>query len=324
MTLPLAVELLTHPIAPKLTPNMRADVACKAICHYLLEVIKTNEAGVLSKGDSEFLHQFRVAIRKTRAGLGQFKGVLPDAVNAHYAEFFAWLGEITTPTRDLDVYLLNFDAYKNSLPPTLCEYLEPLRDFLHIKQQQSQQELNRKLHFNDYAAALAEWERYLQEKAPKHPHEPYAKWAIKALANRRIWALFNRVVDEGDAITAQSAAEVFHELRKSCKKLRYLMEFFQTLYPQRHIKALLKNLKGLQDVLGGIQDYQVQAEHLRLFSEELLARDIPANTLMAIGALIQNLEARRCEARGEFAEKYAHFKQAKNRRVFGVLFAGGH
>jgi len=32
-----------------------------------------------------------------------------------FSRKFAWLGEITGPTRDLDVYLLNFGAYKNSL-----------------------------------------------------------------------------------------------------------------------------------------------------------------------------------------------------------------
>ncbi|MDP2902277.1 MAG: hypothetical protein Q8N96_04115, partial [Methylovulum sp.] len=56
-------------------------------------------------------------------------------------------------------------------------------------------------------------------------------------------------------------------------------------------------------------------------SEEMVAHHIPANTLLAMGVLIQNLDLNRCRVRNEFNEKYAAFKQTENQATFKTLFA---
>jgi len=129
------------------------------------------------------------------------------------------------------------------------------------------------------------------------------------------------VLEEGEAITDLSPAEALHDLRKSCKKLRYLMEFFQSLYPESQIKCLIKNLKGLQEVLGDFQDYAVQEHNLKLFSEEMMALNAHANTFLAMGVLVQDLDAHRCNARKDFASRFEDFKEEENRSAFTSLFA---
>jgi CHAD domain-containing protein len=304
-----------------LDPDMRADIAGKYIYTHLLKTIKANEQGTIANTDSEFLHDFRVAIRRTRAGLSQIKGILPANINARYADFFSWLGQITGPTRDLDVYLLNFERYKSSLPDSIREDLNPLYDFLLTKQQKAQKKLAKKLRSEKYLSALAEWEQYLTEPAYKQTLEPNAKLTIKELADRRIWKIFIRVLREGNAITGDSPSDALHELRKSCKKLRYLMEFFQNLYPEQQIKHLIKNLKELQEVLGDFQDYAVQEQTLKLFGEEMMALNIPANTFLAMGILIQNLDVHRRRARKDFATSFEYFNREDNRSAFKLLFA---
>lgn len=304
-----------------LDPDMHADIAGKYIYSHLLKAIKANEQGTIANIDSEFLHDFRVAVRRTRSGLSQIKGILPANINAYYVDFFCWLGQITGPTRDLDVYLLNFECYKSSLPDSIREDLNPLYDFLLTKQQKAQKELAKKLQSAKYLSTLSEWEQYLKEPSYKKPFEQHAKLAIKELADRRIWKVFTRVLQEGDAITSLSPAEALHELRKSCKKLRYLMEFFQSLYPEQQIKHLIKNLKGLQEVLGDFQDYAVQEHNLKLFSEEMMVLNTPANTFLAMGVLIQDLDAHRCRARKDFASRFEDFKQEENQSAFKSLFA---
>lgn len=304
-----------------LDPDMRADIAAKYIYSHLLKAIKANEQGTIADTDSEFLHDFRVAVRRTRAGLSQIKGILPDNINAYYVDFFSWLGQITGPARDLDVYLLNFDRYKSSLPISIREDLNPLYDFLLAKQQKTQKELAKKLQSDKYLSTLSEWEQYLKEPSYKKMLEQNAKLSIKELADRRIWKVFSRVLQEGDAITGSSPAEALHDLRKSCKKLRYLIEFFQSLYPEQQIKHLIKHLKGLQEVLGDFQDYAVQEHNLKLFSEEMMALNLPANTFLAMGVLIQDLDSHRDRARQDFASRFEDFKQEENRATFKLLFA---
>jgi len=304
-----------------LAPDMRADIAAKYIFSHLLKAIKDNEQGTIADIDSEFLHDFRVAVRRTRAGLNQLKGVLPDKISTNYAEFFSWLGQITSSTRDLDVYLLNFAHYKISLPASIRDDLNPLYELLLAKQHKAQKELAKKLRSAKYLSTLYEWEQYLKAQAPLKPVEPNAKLTIKQLADQRLWKNYKRVLKEGNAITGESPPEALHDLRKSCKKLRYLMEFFQSLYPEAQIKHFIKNLKGLQEVLGCFQDYAVQENTLKLFSEEMLNNHIHANTLLAMGVLIQNLDTLRSGARKDFSAKFATFKHEENHSAFKSLLA---
>ena len=304
-----------------LDPDMRADIAAKFIYSHLLKAIKDNEQGTIADTDSEFLHDFKVAVRRTRAGLSQLKGVLPEKISATYAEFFSWLGQSTSFTRDLDVYLLNFAHFKSSLPAAIRDDLNPLYDFLLAKQQKAQKELAKNLRSTKYLTTLSDWEQYLKAQAPLKPLEPHAKLTIKQLADRRLWKNYKRVLQEGDAITEESPAEALHELRKSCKKLRYLMEFFQSLYPENKIKHFIKNLKGLQEVLGNFQDLSVQECTLKLFSEEMLNNHIHANTLLAMGVLIQNLDTLRGKARKDFSAKFATFKHEESQSAFKSLLA---
>jgi CHAD domain-containing protein len=305
----------------KLDPDTRADIAVKCIYNHLLKAIKVNEQGTIADTDSEFLHDFRVAVRRTRAGINQLKGIMPDDITAYYADFFSWLGKSTGPTRDLDVYLLKFAQYKNSLPSSMREDLNPLYEFILAKQQKAQKELAEKLRSAKYLSTISEWEQYLKQQAPLKPAEPNAKLTIKKLADRRLWKNYKRVLREGGAITEQSPSETLHELRKSCKKLRYLIEFFQSLYPESQTKYFIKNLKGLQEVLGNFQDYAVQENTLKLFSEEMLKKHMPANTLLAMGVLIQNLDILRCKARQDLSSKFAAFRHAENQSAFKSMLA---
>lgn len=304
----------------KLAPDLRADVAVKYIYSQLLKTIKANEQGTLADTDSEFLHDFRVAVRRTRSGLNQLKNVLPEAESARFTQYFAWLGQITTPTRDLDVYLLNFEPYKQSLPIALREDLNPLYDFLCLKKKQAQKIMVKKLKSPEHISQLIAWEDLLKSTAVKQPTQAQALLTIKELADIRIWKVFRRVVKNGKRITDQSPPEDLHDLRKTCKKLRYLMEFFQELYPDKLIKPLIKNLKDFQEILGDFQDLAVQEQTLKSYSEEMMGTETPARTLLAMGVLIQNLENRRNKARAAFSSRFEVFDREEIETTFKALF----
>jgi CHAD domain-containing protein len=167
---------------------------------------------------------------------------------------------------------------------------------------------------------LSTWERYLASPVQMHPKANNAQLSIKQLADKRIRKIFKRVLSEGKAINDESPAEDLHELRKSCKKLRYLMEFFQSLYDKDRIKALIKALKGLQEVLGDFQDCAVQECSLKHFSEEMRTLNTPTDTFLAIGSLIANIDTRKYEIRSHFAEKFAEFTEEDTVATFKLLF----
>ena len=98
---------------------------------------------------------------------------------------------------------------------------------------------------------------------------PTGERTVDDLASHRITRVYRKMVKMGRAIDDDSPAEDLHELRKIGKELRYLLEFFPSLYPADVVKPFIKTLKGLQDLLGRFQDREVQAHALRALAPEV-------------------------------------------------------
>ncbi len=309
----------------ELDPGMRADEASKLILHRLLDIMMQNEAGTRIGTDTEFLHDFRVAIRRTRSALSQIKAVFPKQIVDRYKSEFAWLGQITTPSRDLDVYLLTFDEYRDSLPVNMQADIEPLRDFLIRHQKLENRALVKALDSARYRRIITNWRSFLEQPVNERSTLKNAGRPVLDVACARIWRIYRVAIKEGNAINMESPAEALHDLRKTCKKLRYLIEFFQSLYSSDDIKELIRILKTLQNNLGDFQDYEVQVSTLKKFSHQMVAEgQVPPDTLLAMGILIDGLERRQHQAREEFSGRYAEFSQPHNQERFRKLFALNH
>ena len=100
-----------------LNPESTARQAMGEIYLDLLTSMRKNIGGVVADWDIEFLHDLRVAVRRTRSGLSLIKQVLPATVVARFKKEFAELGSTTGPTRDLDVYLKDRNTYLERLRP---------------------------------------------------------------------------------------------------------------------------------------------------------------------------------------------------------------
>ena len=306
----------------QLDPQQRADEAVRQILRHLLDTLVANVPGTRADLDSKFLHDLRVATRRTRSALNQIKGVLPAAIVADYQQRFGWLSKVTGPTRDLDVFILGFADYRRSLPAELRGDLDPLLPYLQAHQRDAQQVLRRKLDSPHCRRLLKQWRQYL-DGPPAAAQAPGSQAAlpIRQVASARLWRIYQRVLKEGRAIGNASPAAELHELRKSCKKLRYLLEFFASLYPAQYIKPLLKQLKRLLDNLGEFQDLEVQAHQLRAFGEDLqrqAADNLPV--VLAIGTLIGDLLRRQGEARAAFSDRFADFDDAGQLATCRALF----
>jgi CHAD domain-containing protein len=126
----------------------------------------------------------------------------------------------------------------------------------------------------------------------------------------------------GDTIGPLSPSTDYHELRKQGKELRYLLELFgSALYPEDVVKQLVKLLKALQDVLGRHQDREIQVETLRALGPEVAAVSDGAPAVMAMGMLVERLEADQLAAREAFAARFAAFASGAQRKLVKDTFA---
>lgn len=308
----------------RLHPKERADVATKQILRNLLDALEANVSGTKANLDTEFLHDLRVATRRTRSALTQIKDVFPQSVVEDFKARFAWLQQVTGPVRDLDVYLLDFPQLQQQLPPPMRPDLEALKTFLMSHYDEEHRRLVAALESPEFAALLRDWRAFIEAPQAREPAASSAALPIKAVADARTRRMLKRVLKEGRAITDASPAEDLHELRKTCKKLRYLMEFFQSLYPRSEIRELIKQTKVLLDNLGDFQDLAVQAEHLERTAVQMQSEGMASvDALLSMGALVNTLFERQAQARTEFARIFAGFDTAETRARASTLFGGG-
>lgn len=306
---------------PALEPAVRADAAAKRLLVCLSSELEGRQADFLAGQGGESLHDFRVAVRRTRTLLGQLKHVFPAPRVRRYADGFAELGQLTTPCRDWEVYLQSFGALAQGLPPELYAALDPLRSMLADRHGQEQRRVVLHLSSPVHRLFLEQWRSFLAAPLPRSSRLRCAAQPVAAVAGRRIWKLYRRVVQQGEALGPESSPAEWHELRKSCKKLRYLMEFFYSLYPAGPHGKLIAILKALQDELGTSQDCHVQAQALLELGSTPRIKRAPPATLMAMGALVVRLERNAAKARAAFQRRFARLASAKVRERFAELYA---
>ena len=297
-----------------------ARLEVRQILLRLLDAIEANRQGAAIGENAERLHDLRVAVRRTRAALGQFRGVFPAELLEHFRGEFRWLGALSGPPRDLDVYLEHFPSYQSALPEEYRGGLAPLESLLRDRRQAARRQLARALSSRRFQTLMQGWRRFLTDAESDGTVSPNALLPMAELAGRRIRKLFARVLDAGRGIDSASPATDLHALRILCKKLRYLLEFSAGFYPAQQVERLIGELKTLQDNLGAFQDLTVQIRTLGEFAEEMAVAGTPARTLVAMGMLIETLERRRKEVRKEFAATFARFSRKRNRALFKHLF----
>ncbi len=305
----------------KLDPDMRSDEATKVILRSLLHVMKTNQAYIEKDLDTEFLHDYRVAVRRTRSALSQIKNVFPKDTTLRFKRDFSFVGKLSNQLRDLDVYLLKKDAYKAMLPPALRDDIDPLFSYLSNKRSKSLKQVVKSFESNKYRQILRDWEKFLDEPHKDAPTTANADLSILILAQKRIYKQYRSVFDSINKILVKSNDEKLHSLRIECKKLRYLMEFFSSLVSQEEMNILIIQLKKLQNKLGDLNDLFIQQEYLLIISEEL-----PGNTkenkrvLVSIGSLIGALDRELQAVKTTLFKTLADFASSLNGRLFRELF----
>ncbi|MCG6938638.1 MAG: CHAD domain-containing protein [Gammaproteobacteria bacterium] len=303
-----------------LDPDMPAEQALKKILLRLLEIMKQNTAGSITGRDIEFMHHYRVSIRKTRSALKQVKGVLPQDISEKYNNFFSMLGKLTNPVRDLDVFLVQLENYQQDLGSAAQQALQPLCEHLMQSRAEAQKKFVEELKSAEYRENIKQWCNYLGSSEKSDTPAENADRAVYKLADELIWEIYQQALEQGNAITADSKAKELHELRKTFKKLRYLIEFFRSLYPTTMVREFTQALTGLQDNLGELNDLDVHAAIVRGFIKQCTDE----KAVKACKKIIKSLKNQLHKTRSEFAACYADFASADNHNRFREMFIDYH
>jgi CHAD domain-containing protein len=297
-----------------------AGVLSAALGDFLL-TMRENLPGLLDDVDTEFLHDFRVAVRRTRATLKLGRPVLPEAMRSRWEPAFKSLGDLTTPARDLDVYELDLPTMSRWLMTAEPTDLDALAIHLREKRAVARRSLVRSLRSATFKHLIAQWGQELAGLVDAPAFADRETLSAGELADRSISRAYRRVARGGALIGADSPAEELHGLRKRCKELRYALEVFAPLVDHAARKRAVADLKGLQDVLGRFQDTEVQRRAMRGFAEEMMSEGTTAQAVLAMGELIGHLDVEQGRARMEFGAAFARFARPSSLELISQLEA---
>jgi CHAD domain-containing protein len=302
-----------------LEPDMSSQEALRIIFRALLRIMNENEDGVAKDIDTEFLHDFRVAVRRTRSALTLTKGVFPAKTIDGFKTDFRALGWKSNELRDLDIYLQRRERYTEMLPPALRPGLGLLFNMITRERKEALRVFTEELNSDSYRRLISSWEEFLH--APEENGDDAEP--VIVLAKSRIRKRYKKAVKLGKGIDESSSDRDLHTLRIECKKLRYYLEFFESLFPATEIKEVIAHLKRLQDNLGDYNDMHVQQERLKGYIPGMdPAADEGRDGIAAAGGLISELYLKQREIRSEFHERFGEFSGSEMKSLFDNLFSG--
>lgn len=231
----------------------------------LLAAFESQIGGVMESADIEYIHRMRVASRRIRATMPIFRNCFPQK------KFKRWLKEVKQTTRllaearDLDIQIVFIKQYQSKnktaakdriielllrkhktrrarIQPTVVRGLKKLRDSCVLKEMRE---------FCTYTVEEPQNQSFNPSSVMKK-----AQWAISGRLNEFL-AMEQYVHQENEIIK-------HHKMRIQAKLLRYIMETFSPLYPNK-LTEEIETMKNFQDVLGEMHDCDVWSEQIPKF-----------------------------------------------------------
>lgn len=254
-----------------LSPRAAAGAALREVLQHELAVVVALENGVERNLDPDMLHEFRIAIRRTRTVVRLARRELPEKISAVWAPEWRWLAGTTSTPRDLDVLLAEIERARSDLGTDRKPGFDEVVEAVHHKRDAAQQQLSRALSGDRYGTLKRGWAYELDQHVSADDTDTRT---ARELAHELIRRAAKQLASHAKAITPDSPPEAIHDIRKRGKRLRYSLDIFGGLLPGGQTKTALKAMKQLQDDLGEFNDCDVHREWLtRLLDTASLSTD---------------------------------------------------
>ncbi|PCK09115.1 MAG: hypothetical protein COA42_05530 [Alteromonadaceae bacterium] len=292
-----------------------SEVAIRKMGAVMFTRANAQVEGVIGDIDTEFLHDYRVYIRTVRSLINLTKQAITADAHLFLKTELAQLAGATSQLRDLDVFLLTEQDYRDLLPSNYDRGLSELFKIMGLERKRAWRKVVQTMSSEAFEQKTKAVSDELERDADLASKA--AKKSALTLASGCILKRYQRICRLGGLIVEDTPDDDVHEVRIDCKKLRYLMQIFAELFEQKPLAGLIKQLKGLQNILGLFNDYSVQKEFLQNYTE---GTNRSVELVAAVNALIGVLHQKQLMARRQVESVLAVFATDDISAEFEVLF----
>jgi len=222
--------------------------------------------GVREGSNPEHVHWMRVASRRLRSALPLFAPCFPEKKYRRWMEGIKAITGALGNARDTDVQILFLSSYAEEHLPVFKgdRGVSSLIELLHKQRERQQADVLAALTLLENGNTAEEITAVLHEftktKRTKND-EPELPAELYHAAAGNIGLVLDGMLSHDAAIHNPEDTEGHHMARIAAKKLRYTLEVYRPLYPNR-LKSSLLHIKKLQESLGTLHDCDVWVQFL--------------------------------------------------------------
>ncbi len=252
--------------------------------------IESSEPGVRDGADSESLHRFRVATRRSRALIRASRPLVRDQL-ANLDRELRWLGGVSGPVRDLDVLVDHLGGILDELGEDRAG-AESIIAALEQERVVQRAILVEALDTDRFRLLLDRYDEALQALRVMD-----AGVSLVAIARRE----YERLRSGYDDLGLQASDDDLHAVRIKAKHARYAAEL-AALGHGEGLTSLAHSLRTIQDLIGTHQDAVVAEQRVRA-----LATD---SSRIAAGRIIEQERSRKRQARADLPAAWKRVERA--------------
>lgn len=242
--------------SPQLKRSQSCGEAFAEIFRVACDQIIANRTVVLETEEAEGAHQLRVGLTRLRSAQRALKPLIASPLFTELEKDARALSRAVGELRDADMMIEDIFAPVAGEAATNREFGELYRALRAYRAQM--QEAARQ------ALTGEPWSRLLLNLTlwpPMLERDPAVQMPVGEYTAGALQKRWKKVAQCGRSIKSLDP-EQKHKMRRSLKKLRYMVAFFAPLYPEKDVEQFEKRLKGLQDVFGYVNDVKT-ADQLR-------------------------------------------------------------
>jgi CHAD domain-containing protein len=281
----------------------------------LATAMSGKEIQIRDNDPAEALHDYRIAVRKTRSLLAELEGIIPEPELTRFKEGFSAITERTGTLRDLEVCLAALADYRTGARQ---KDIAALVEYIESQQRIQRQRMARYFQSRKYRDFLHAWSKCLHDGLNGVNAMNRAGFPVLVVVRGAIQQAYLKVLEQGARTVRRGSTRSFHKTRKSCKRLRYLLDIFRDLLPGDFRKKLAKDLKELQGKLGRIQDIEVIVDMADQFVEHSGDR-LRRVDKKAMKHLVKKMKREKREVKAEAAALLEKFPVKSAEEIYLLL-----
>ena len=208
--------------------------------------------------DPEGIHKMRVATRRLRASLRAFRKILPDYAFKQLEPEVKWLASVLGDARDADVCEMSVEQYKSALVDLPESALEPYIGRLRQTTLDAHASLVDALAGPRYAELIGSLTAFVNVGL-EEDHSPDER--VEDCEDEFVDRVLSKTLKRARKIHDESSSRKLHKLRIQAKRLRYLLEVFFEVNPEKWT-PMIEGLEEFQEVIGLHQDSVTAIERL--------------------------------------------------------------